>query len=130
LLLCDLDAALYVTDRVQILDKLTTIDRPERPLELCDFFGNGIEHASLLLDARQARFWIGVSRVAEESFENNARIVLSGERRVRALPRDRVGVSAGETNVACPSGLAVFNRKLERCELRVLARFPGQDLIH
>src|SRR5262249_54173194 len=100
-----------------------------RTLQACDFLSQRVEHAALLPDAREPGFGIGVPGVAEHPLEDGARIVLSKERRVRALPRNRVRVLACKTDVACPGGVAIFDGQLERSELCMLAGLLSQDLI-
>src|SRR5437773_2633368 len=95
LLFCPLYAALLIADRFQILHKLDAITWAERPLQSCNFLRYRIQHALLLAKPGQPRFRVGVTGVAKHPLEYRARIILSEQRRARALPRNAIGVRTG-----------------------------------
>ncbi len=130
LLLGFLNPPFDVANRVEILDQLHAVALPERALQARDFVANGVEQAAVLPDAPLTHPWIGAAAVAEQPFEDGARIVLGRQRRARSEPGDRVGVGARKPHVARAGGLARFDRHLQRPELRERAHLPGQDLVH
>ena len=102
----------------------------ERALQVRDLLADRVEHAPLLAQPRQPRLRIRAGAVAEQALEHDARVVLRRQRRVLALPADRVRVGAGEPGVAGACRLAGLDRQLERRQLRLLARLLREDLIH
>ena len=92
----NLDALLHVANRVEILGQLRPIALRQRSLQVRELLAHRIEHAPLLAQPRQPDLRIGAGAVAEQALEHDARVVLRRQRRVRALPADRVRVGAGE----------------------------------
>ena len=120
LLLRLLDAPLDVANRVEVLDQLGAIARAERALQRRRLLDHRVEDALVLLDASAPRLRIRAAAVAEQPLEHRARVVLRRQRRVRAAPGDRVGVGAGEPDVAGARRLAGLDGQLERRQLRLL----------
>src|SRR5262245_10919717 len=125
-----LDAPLDVADRLEVLDELHAVALAERSLQVRDFIAHRIEQAAVPLYTSPPRRRIRTAAVAEETLEDRARVVLGGQGSTRAEPRDRVGVRAGEADVAGAGGFPRFDRQLERGELRERAGRFGDHLIH
>ena len=102
----DLDALLDVADRVEILGELGPVALRQRALQVRDLLAHRVEHAALLAEPREPHLRIGAGAVAEQPLEHHARVVLRRQRRVLALPADRVGVGARESGVARARRLA------------------------
>src|SRR5713226_7423206 len=129
LFLGDLDALLDIANRVEILRELRAIGLRKRALHPGDLLPDGVQDAPLLPDAGETHVRIGASAVAEQPFEDDARVVLRRQRRVLTLPRNRVGVGARKPGIARAGGFTRLDRELERRKLRPLAGLVRQNLI-
>ena len=89
------------------------------------FAEDGVEQADRLRAPRLAL--LGGVAVAEQPLEDDLRIVLHRQRRVRTLPRNRVAVRAAQAVAAVQARL--FDRQLERRQGRVLPDLLRGNLI-
>ena len=114
----ELNTLLDVANRRQIFGEFHAIGRGQRALEMRDLFGDRVEDALLLAHARRAHLRIGRARVAEQTLEDDSRIVLRRQRRVRALPHDRARV---RTRIAGVARARCFTRFHRRARARATA---------
>ena len=99
----------------------------QRALQVRDLLADRIEHAPLLPQPRERapsdRCWC-VSPNSRSKID--ARVVLRRQRRVLALPADRVRVGARESGVARAGRLAGLDRELERRPAASACRSPAR----
>ncbi len=129
LLLGLLDATFDVADGFEILAELGAVALADLGFQAIDAAGNVIEDAALLLEHGQAGGRVGAVAIAEEAFEDGARIDFHGQRRGGAAPGDGVGVGAAIAGIAAAGQRRTFEAEFERGELRGLAEFARGDLV-
>ena len=123
-----LDAALDFADVVEIVAETRAVARAEAALQVAGFFGNRIEDAALLRDAREAL--AGGARLAEDALEGGARIGLHRQRRGGRAPGDGVHVGAAEAGRAAADVAGeILGGEFEGGQRRVLADLLRDDLI-
>src|SRR5690606_1663264 len=110
----------------QVLIEAAAIARWQRPLQRRRFADDRVEQAERLVAAQPA-FLIGIA-VAEQALEDDLRIVLHRQRRVRPLPGDGVAVRAAQAVAAVHARL--LDHQLERGERRLLAYLLRDDLVN
>src|SRR5262249_58220170 len=88
--------------------------------------GDVVEHALLAGEPYRARARVGAVAVAEQPFEDRARIDFSRQRAGRAAPRHR-HVRARVPGIAVAGQRLRLESQLERRELRVPAEPPPGD---
>ena len=110
---------------VEELAQADAVRRRQILLEPRNLIHHRIQDASRLLPAAAA---LGArAAVAEQFFEDEARVVLHRQRRGRGLPRDGVSVRAAERRLAREHRF--FDGQLERGKRRVLPDVLRRDLI-
>ena len=120
-----LHATLDLAHVGQVLIEARAIGGRQLALQRCGFADNRVEQADRLRAARLAL--LGGVAVAEEPLEDDLRIVLHRQRRVRALPGNRVAIRAAQSVAAVEARL--FDRQLERGQRRVLPDLLRDNLI-
>ena len=128
LLLGALNPPLDVANRVQVFDDPVAVAGAEAALQVGDGGGDRVEDAAVELEPLPAHRRIGRAAVAEQPFEDDARIVLHREQQRRRPPRDGVAERAA-LPVAVAGAVARIERELERRELRLFADLRGDQLI-
>jgi hypothetical protein len=120
------DALLERADRLEILVQLRPVARTETAIQPLDLAHDRIENAGAPPHLSQAL--VGAAAVAEQPFEDDARVDFCRERHGRRAPRDGVRVEAVGAAVA-GDGRRAFECELERREPRVFAEHARRDLI-
>ena len=121
-----LDTALDLADVGQVLIEPRPIGRRQRALQRRRFTEHRVEQADRLRRAAPCAARRRVA-VAEQPLEDDLRVVLHRQRRVRALPGDRVAI--GSSSGRRRSSGWPFDHQLERRQRRVLADLLRDDLI-
>ena len=122
-----LNPAFDLADRVEILADAAPVAGPEPPLEPRHVLADRVENAAVFLQACEALR--GGAALAEQPFEDHARVVLHRQRGRRCAPRDGVGVDAAVAVVAVADDVAVLERDLQGRQRGVLTE-PGRgDLV-
>ena len=122
-----LDAALHLTDRIEILVDLAAIVRAELVLEARDIVLDPIKQAGALTKSGAAVF--DAATLAEKALENDARVRFGRERRRGRGPREIVLVDTGEAVVTLADHRDQIHRQLKRRQSRFLTDLIGGDLI-
>ena len=128
----DLDAALDLPDRVEIVAELAAVLAVEPALQAGDLLHHRVEDAALLLRAREPHVGAGAAGVAEEPLEHHARIGLARHRRGAVVPRDvEVGAAVAGVAGAHPvEGVGTLQRELERRQAHLAAQGLRRELVH
>ena len=117
-----LDLPLHFADGGKILVELAAVGGPEVASQLLRVLAYEIENAAAILGLPRARLRAEIDAVAEQPFEQRARIENRRQRLRLALPRQVVGVRAGVAGIAVARLARVLHADFERRETRRVGR--------